>query len=115
MTTIYLDPDSWDMVLDANRDIALASFPYSAAQTVANACRLWTGEAPYNNDRGIPYETEILGMMPPPQLLSSWYEREALTVPDVVSATTVIQFTRPDRQVTGQIQCTLTDGTVINV
>ena len=115
MTTLYLDPSSWDLTVDAARNIALAADPYATAQSVANAGRLWLGEAPYDNARGIPYETEILGKQPPPQLLSSWYETEALTVPNVASVVAVLQFDRAPRALTGQIQCTLTDGTVINV
>lgn len=116
MTTLYLDPDSWDLAVDASRRIALASLPYEAAQTTANACRLWRGEAPYNNDRGIPYETEILGKNPPIQLMKTWYELETLTVPNVESATIVLEFDRTSRKLGGQIQITLTDGTTgINV
>lgn len=114
-TTLYLRPETWDLTVDASGNIALASLPYSAAQTVANACRLWKGEAPYNNDRGMPYETDILGKQPPPQLLALWFETEAATVPNVQSANAVIQSDRNIRQITGQIQCTLTDGTIINV
>lgn len=45
MSTLYLEPDSWDLTLDANRSIALAVAPYERAQSVANACRLWRGGA----------------------------------------------------------------------
>lgn len=115
MTTLYLDPDSWDLMVDADRCIALAADPYATAQSVANSARLWKGEAPFNNDRGIPYQTEVLGKQIPERLLASWYEKEALTVPNVQSANAVLQFARTSRGVTGQIQCTLNDGTVINV
>lgn len=115
MSTMYLDPATWDLSVDASRRIALATDQYATAQTVANACRLWTGEAPFNADRGIPYETEILGKQPSPRLLSGWFETEAETVPGVQSAVAVIQFNNSSRQLSGQIQCTLTDGTVINV
>lgn len=113
--TLYLDPETWDLTVDAERCIAMARMPYASAQSVANSARLWSGEAPYDTDRGIPYETEILGKNPPQELMADWYETEALTVPDVVSATAVLQFDRNERGLTGQIQCTLTDGTVINV
>jgi hypothetical protein len=113
MSTLYLDPDAWDLVLDANRSIALAVAPYERAQSVANACRLWRGEAPYNTNRGIPYETDVLGQQPPPRVLSGWYEGEAVTVPGVASATAILLY--DNRQLTGQIQCTLDDGTIINV
>ena len=118
MTTLYLSPDSWDLAVDASRNIALAGYPYSVAQTVANACRLWSGEAPFNTERGIPYATDILGKNPPRQLMASWFEREAKTVPLVQTAQAVLEFNAANRQnrtLTGQIQVTLTDGTVINV
>lgn len=113
MATLYLDPDSWDLVQDASHNIAIAVAPYERAQSVANACRLWRGEAPYNTNRGIPYETEILGKQPPQRVLAGWYETEAVTVPGVASASAVLQYA--DRALSGQIQCTLDDGTVINV
>lgn len=115
MKTLYLDPDSWDLAADATRCIAFATGPYCAAQTVANASRLWSEEAPFNTDRGVPYETDILGKNPPTSQLNEWYKREALTVPNIESATPVLQFDRNSRALTGQIQCTLTDGTTINV
>lgn len=115
MSTLYLDPESWDLTVDASRNIALATDQYATAQSVANACRLWSGEAPFNADRGIPYETEILGKQPSPRLLANWYETESETVPGVQSALAVLQFGRESRQLNGQIQVTLTDGTVINV
>lgn len=115
MTTLYLDPTTWDLTVDASRSIALAGDPYATAQTVANACRLWSGEAPYNTNRGIPYETEILGKQPPRELLANWYETEAETVQNVKSASAVLESSAGNRGLTGQIQCTLNDGTVINV
>jgi hypothetical protein len=111
MSTLYLDPDTWDLTLDATRSIALATAPYEQAQSVANACRLWRGEAPFNTDRGIPYETQVLGQLPPQRQLAGWFEDEALTVPKVQSATAVLQFA--NRALAGQIQCTLDDGTVV--
>jgi hypothetical protein len=113
MATLYLDPAAWDLTLDASRNIAIAIAPYERAQSVANACRLWMGEAPYNTNRGIPYETSILGQQPPPRVVAGWYEDEAVTIPGVVSAMAVLQY--DSRALTGQIQCTLDDGTVINV
>lgn len=113
MATLYLDPDSWDLVQDASHNIAIAVAPYERAQSVANACRLWRGEAPYNTNRGMPYDTEILGKQLPQRVLAGWYETEAVTVPGVASAIAVLQYA--DRAMSGQIQCTLDDGTVINV
>lgn len=114
-TTLYLDPETWDLAVDASGNIALAGEPYSTAQSVACACRLWRGEAPFAAERGIPYELQVLGQLPPQRLLASWYETEAASVPTVANAIALLSFDRNTRGVTGQIQCTLTDGTVINV
>lgn len=111
MSTLYLEPETWDLTLDASRSIALATAPYERAQSAANACRLWRGEAPFNTDRGIPYEFQVLGQLPPQRQLAGWYEGECETVPGIQSATAVLQFA--GRALTGQIQCTLDDGTVV--
>ena len=114
MSTLYLDPDSWDLTVDASRCIAKALEPYATAQSVANAARLWKGEAPFNSDRGIPYE-QVLGGKVPERVLSQWYQTEAETVPNVQSAVAVLEFDRATRNLGGQIQITLNDGTVVNV
>ena len=114
-TTLYLDPAAWDLAVDASGRIALAGEPYSSAQSVACACRLWRGEAPFAAERGLPYELQILGQLPPQRVLGTWYETEARSVPTVASASAILQFDRNTRALGGQIQCTLTDGTIINV
>ena len=61
MDTLYLNPDSWDLELTAAGDIAIAKDPYSTAQCVANAIRLFEGELYYDTEKGVPYFDEILG------------------------------------------------------
>ena len=109
MDTMFLNPTTWDLDVDASGSIALSSSAYSVAQDVASQSLLWRGEAPYNTDDGIPYEQSVLGQRP-----AAWYQQEALRVPDVASATPVLIYDQA-RGVTGQIQVTLTDGTQINV
>ena len=41
MNTLYLDPQSWDLVLDAAGNIAMAKGPYAKAQDVASAKKRW--------------------------------------------------------------------------
>lgn len=110
-STIYLDPDSWDLALTIAGDIAVADAPYSIAQDVASSCRLWRGEYIYNTPRGIPYEESVLGQMPPRNIFASWLEREAKTVPSVLTATPILLYNAVDRSASGQIQIKLTDGT----
>lgn len=113
MDTLYLDPASWDLSVDASGNIAVAKSPYAAAQDAASACRLWQGEALFNTAAGIPYKAGILGQMPPRAILSDWFETASLTVPDVVEAVPVLEFS--DGGLTGQIQLTLNTGEIVYV
>lgn len=108
LTTLYLDPESWDLTVDAFGNIAMASAPYACAQDAASACRLWLGEALYDTRRGIPYDQAILGKLPPASRLADWYQTEAQTVPDVAKAKAMLVFDK--RALGGQIQLTLNNG-----
>lgn len=103
MDTLLLDQTAWDLVLDSAGNIAMGSAPYALAQDVASACRTFQGEVYYDNSRGVPYFPQVLGQLPPVSLLTALEEREALTVPGVVSARCILtKFEH--RQVSGQIQ-----------
>jgi hypothetical protein len=109
MNTLLLDQTSWDLCLDASRNIAVAADPYAIAQDVATAVRTFLNECWYDTSLGVPYFQEDLGKQPPLSLVTAQMERVALTVPGVGSAACVIgSFTQ--RTVTGQIQLTGTDG-----
>jgi hypothetical protein len=114
MDTMFLNPTTWDLDVDASSNIAMSSLSYAVAQDVASQSMLWQGEAPYNTADGIPYEQSVLGQRPAQATLAAWYRQEALRVPDVESATPVLIYDQA-RGVTGQIQVTLTDGTKVNV
>ena len=116
MNTLLLDLDNWDLTVDASGNIAMASEPYSIAQDVASACRLFLGELYYDNTQGVPYFDEILGENPPISLVQAKIEAAAMTVPDVVSAQCFITQ-ESNRTLTGQIQVTDTNGTttVVNL
>ena len=101
--TLLLDRTQWDLVLDSNGDIALASPPYALEQDVASAVRLFLGELWYDTTKGIPYFEEILGQLPPVSLLTSYIESAALSVPGVISARCIISSFQ-DRSVSGEIQ-----------
>jgi hypothetical protein len=102
--TLLLDQKAWDLVLDANGNIALASQPYSLAQDVASAVKLFIGELYYDTSKGIPYFEDVLGKLPPQQLLVGYVENAAKTVPGVAQARCVISSFKNDGSVTGQIQ-----------
>ena len=104
MKSLLLDRTAWDLVLDANGNIAATTAPYSRAQDVACACRLFTWELWYDLARGIPYYEEILGHWPPLPLLKARLVDAALSVPGVKDARAII--TLNGREAGGQIQFT---------
>lgn len=106
MDTLLLDRSKWDLVADANQNIAMASAPYSLAQDAASAIRTFIGEVWYDVLKGVPYWTEILGESPPPiALMRAKFVAAAMTVPGVVEAQCFItKFT--DREIGGQVQVT---------
>jgi hypothetical protein len=112
--SLLLDNIIWDLVVDINGNIAVASNPYSIAQDVACACRTFLGECYYDTTRGVPYFQEILGQTPPLSVLKAALISEALTVPEVRSAVVYISSV-VGRNVSGQIQVITTDGTTLTV
>jgi len=112
--TLLLDTGAWDLVLDVSGNIALAAPPYAVAQDVASAIKLFLGELWYDTTQGVPYWTEIIGHPPSLSQLAQYLNQAALTVPGVVTANTVITGFA-DRQVTGQVQFTTSDGTTTTV
>lgn len=102
-STLLLDTGTWDLVLDAAGNIAVASEPYSLAQDAASAIRTYLGEVYWDTTIGVPYLTEILAKSPPLALLKQQLILAALTVPGVVSAQVYItEF--DNRTVVGQVQ-----------
>jgi hypothetical protein len=112
--TLLLDSQRWDLVTDANGNIAVASPPYAMAQDAASAIRLFQGELWYNTTQGVPYFERILGKQPPLSVLKNAFVTAATSVPNVESAQ--VFFTSiATRRVTGQVQLTTTAGTKIAV
>lgn len=103
MNTLLLDRTAWDLCLDASGNIALASDPYSIAQDVASAVKLFKGELWFDTTKGVPYWQEILGQWPPLPIVKAAIEAAAMTVPGVLTARCVISAFS-DRSISGQIQ-----------
>lgn len=110
MDTVYLDPGTWDLVLDSSANIALAGNPYSLAQDAASAIRTFSGECWYDTTQGVPYWSQILGHNPPLELIKAKFADAALTVPEVVSAQ--VFLISANRTISGQVQITDSTGTV---
>jgi hypothetical protein len=113
-TTLLLDNTDWDLLTDAAGNIAQAAAPYSLAQDVASAIKLFLGELWYDNTAGIPYFAEILGHSPPIGVFQQYMVRAALTVPGVVSANCVIESVS-GRTVTGSVTFTDSSGATSTV
>lgn len=114
MNTLLLDRSTWDLCLDSSGNIAMASDPYSLAQDVASAIKLFKGELWYDTTQGVPYWQQILGQAPPVSLMKAKFVAAALTVPEIVAATCYIQSVT-GRVVTGQVQCTDSSGNTFTV
>jgi hypothetical protein len=107
-STMLLDALSWDWVVDANGNWAVAGPPYSQAQDAASAIRLFLGELYYDTTQGVPY-SRILGQAMNLPLLKASLVAAAKTVPGVVSAV-VFLSSIADRTVSGQVQITNSSG-----
>ncbi len=114
MNTILLDPITWDLLVDSNGNIAMASNPYSIAQDVACAIRLFYGELYYNQNKGIPYLTQILGQSNSAAIMKAQAEKAALTVPEVVKAKCTAIYIN-DRVMTGTVEVIDLTGAAQNI
>lgn len=114
-TTLLLDRETWDLVLDASGNIAVASRPYSIVQDVASAIRVFASECYYNTSLGLPYLKLILGRSQSSIVFKAQAENAALTIAGVEAAKCVITAISPHRQLSGYILLSLSDGTTQNV
>lgn len=103
--TLLLDRSSWDLVLDAANNIAVAQEPYALAQDAASADKTQQGECFWDSSVGVPLFSEVLGQRPSISLMKSLFSAAALTVPGVSLARTFITAIR-NREVSGQVQVT---------
>ena len=108
--TLYLQPDSWDITLDSSGRIARSTQAYAIAQNVANAVRLFTGEAFFAQDEGIPhFDIELGKTRPALSVLRARMREAALNVEGVLDAQITLDDVQ-DRKLTGEILLTVADG-----
>lgn len=112
--TLLLDIDTWDLTLDSGGNIATTRDGYGIAQNVANAVRLFTNDAWYDPDRGIPHFLVDLGRMPEGGVFRSRVRAAALTVDGVADATAEITGVE-NRTLRGTISLTTTGGDTADV
>lgn len=112
--TLQLATETWDLQLDSAGRIVTVSGPYAVAQNVANAVRLFTKDAYFNQQDGVPHFQLELGKMPSPAALRDRINRAALAVDGVATAQTTL--TRLEaRKLEGFIEITTTTGETVNV
>lgn len=108
--TLYLNPDSWDITLDSSGRIARSTQAYAIAQNVANAVRLFTGEAFFAMDEGIPhFDIELGKTRPALSVLRARMREAALNVEGVLDAQITLDDVQ-ERKLTGEILLTVADG-----
>lgn len=108
--TLYLQPDTWDITLDSSGRIARSTQAYAIAQNVANAVRLFTGEAFFAMDEGIPhFDIELGKTRPALSVLRARMREAALNVEGVLDAQITLDDVQ-DRKLTGEILLTVADG-----
>lgn len=108
--TLYLRPDSWDITLDSSGRIARSTQAYAIAQNVANAVRLFTGEAFFAMNEGIPhFDIELGKTRPALSVLRARMREAALNVDGVLDAQITLDDVQ-DRKLTGEILLTVADG-----
>lgn len=100
---VVADP-GWDLCLDQNNNIALATGRYAIAQDVASAVRTYRGECWYNSLLGVPYFAQIFGQLPSLQFMKAQFIAAGITVPGVASIVCFLTGPGPDRAVGGQLQ-----------
>lgn len=102
---------AWDLSLDANGNIAVATAPDSVAQDMSSQCRQWQGEYIFNQGDGVPLAT-IVGETPSLALVKSDFATAAGQVPGASNAVCFISAVT-GRNLSGQVQATVTlaDGT----
>ena len=108
--TLYLQPDSWDITLDSSGRIARSTQAYAIAQNVANAVRLFTGEAFFAQDEGIPhFDIELGKTRPALSVLRARMREAALNVEGVLDAQITLDDVQ-ERKLRGEILLTVADG-----
>ena len=108
--TLYLTPDNWDITLDSSGCLQTSANAYAIAQNVANAVRLFTGEAFFAQDEGIPhFDIELGKTRPALSVLRARMREAALNVKGVLDAQITLDDVQ-ERKLTGEILLTVADG-----
>lgn len=119
MSTDYtlLLTENWDIQTDNIGNIATTKNAYAVAQNVANAIRLFTKDAYFDQTKGIPHFVVDLGQkyLSSVALLRTRVIKAAMDIDGVASCTPDFSFDKDGRLISGDIQITLTSGETASV
>jgi hypothetical protein len=110
--TLRLDAD-WDLTLTEAGNLALAEGAAATAQNVANEARLFTRDAYFRQEDGVPHFILELGApLPVKPLVKGHLSRAARRVPDVrrVTRLELESFDREARRLTGRLEFVTVEG-----
>lgn len=112
--TLTLDKRFWDLETDGTGLISVTAEDMATAQNVANEARLFTNDAYFIQDQGIPHYIIELGNRVNYSVLRSRLRNAALRVPDVaeVLSVEILSFDPTTRLLTGDIRFTTLEGEV---
>lgn len=116
MHTLILS-DDWDLTVDANGNLSKTNSKtqsYAIAQNVANAFMLFTDDAYFFSDKGIPHFLLELRKNPQLNVLKSRLKETAEAVQGVKKCD-ISFLSSEDRELSGIAVLTLESGEVLNV
>ena len=102
--------DDWDLHVNDAGNLETTEYAQGIAQNVANAFRLFTNDAYYFTERGIPHFLIELDAHPRLNILRSRLKKVALNVDGVKDCVINLMETDEDRALNGFAELTLTNG-----
>ena len=107
--TLYLD-DNWDITLNSDGKIKMADGAYAIAQNGSNAVRLFTKDAYFDQQRGIPhFDIELGHRLASVPILEDRIKQTLLKVEGISDALAVLEVEK-ERVLGGNAYITLTGG-----
>lgn len=109
--------NNWDIFVNEDGNIATVSDDYAIAQNAANAVRLFTNDAYFNKDRGIPHFDIELGQkaITSRSTLANRIRKAVLNVDGVTDVEVSLNFINSTRTYTGEIYITTINSTTVKI
>lgn len=111
--TFFLNNLTWDITLDKSGNIRTIDEGLAAATSVSNAIQLFTNDAYFDQDRGIPHFIIDLGNNISISVIRNRYRQAALSVQGIKEATPNIRKNK--REIKGNIEITTDSGETATV